>query len=649
MQYATNVSNNLYNWLKNDNEYNSSNCMKNLSSNQILSIANDINSIFSETAITSNNNNYKPELTLPRLVTVGTQSSGKSSVLSSIIGMDILPTGTNMVTRTPLDIRLHKTSGLNGLKEGWVEFGIYNGEWLVENKIPITVPTPTIDEVTKIKQYIMQKTNEIAGNTMNISYTPIIIKIHSPYVPNLSLIDLPGLTMVACVDKGQPTDIKEQIENLVISYIKQPRTIVIAVMQAKTDLETDLGLALIKKHDMDGKRTIGVLTKPDLMNYDTHVGEYLTNSISKNLMLTYGYYVVRNNTNNTNNTNNANYFATHPEYKKNIYKNNVGIDNLVSNLSKILICSINEMLPSVMTEIINLEMKINQKLDKMGTALPMTKDGKLALLNKYTSDFYYKIIDSIESRGNNINSGKQIKDIFVNYRSNLQLIKPFDNTKVYNNAYFKHIASNFEGNHMSFHIPPIQVLEACMIDDNLKPISALKNLSTSCVDYVCEIIIDLTRSISLQEEFAQFPILGSHIMSLMLDQIINPLKIKAKKIIINTIKYEEEYIWTDSKGFSKSLFETTKKDSIDEIGIRKLLESYFRSVKKIVAHSVPKIIMSVVIREIEHTLLSFLIHNVVTDDKIQLLKEDEGVEKQRAYYTDIKTKIETVKKCIPKI
>lgn len=655
MQYASSISSNIYNWWNNAEHDNNKGCLAGLSTNQILSVANDINSIFSETTLIEN----KPELTLPRLVVIGTQSSGKSSVLISVIGMDILPTGTNMVTRTPLDIRLHKLS--NNQKDGWVEFGSYGNNnssslWQSDMTIPITVPVPTEQEVTKIRNYIAQKTIELAGPGMNISYTPIILKIYSPFVPNLSLTDLPGLTLTACTDKGQPADIKDRIENLVISYIKQPRTIVIGVMQARTDLEADVGLALIKKHDFDGKRTIGVLTKPDLMNYDTHVGEYLTNSISKNLMLTYGYYVLRNRTSKEVSEMDPikgaelekNYFVNHPEYKKSIYKDNIGIANLVNNLSKILISSITEMLPSVMSEILNLEMKINQKLDRMGTDLPPTKDGKLSVLNKYTSNFYYKFIDSIESRGNSINSGKQIKDIFIDYRNSLHNIKPFNNIKVYNESYFKEIASSFEGNHMSFHIPPIQVLEACMVDSNYRPVQNLKEVSLNCVDNICETLMDLTRSISLQEEFSQYPPLATHITTTILDDIINPLKTKSKTIIINTINYEEDYIWTDSVGFSNSLKEITQKNKFDEENIRKLLESYYTSIKKIIAHSAPKIIMSVIVKEIEKTLLAYLIQNVVTEDKIPLLREDEGVEKQRVYYSDIKSKIESVKKSIPK-
>jgi dynamin 1-like protein len=206
MQTVTNVSSNIYNWFKKEKGVDN---IKQLSENQILNIANDINGLFAETNLIES----KPELSLPRLVVVGTQSSGKSSVLNSIISMDILPTGKNMVTRSPLDLRLYKLD--KTFTDGWVEVGVYDSSgFKMEAKIPIDVPIPTTTQINKIRAFITNKTIEIAGNGMDITDKPIILKIYSPYVPNLSLVDLPGLTMVAQVDKGQPINIKEKIEDL---------------------------------------------------------------------------------------------------------------------------------------------------------------------------------------------------------------------------------------------------------------------------------------------------------------------------------------------------------------------------------------------------------------------------------------------------
>lgn len=638
-----NFANNIYSWFGTDKNNTG---VSQLSDNQILNVANEINGIFSETNLTES----KTEISLPRLIVVGTQSSGKSSVLNSIMTMEILPTGKNMTTRTPLELRLHN---LKGSTDGWVEFGEYsqNG-WVSEKKISIKVPIPAEEEINDIRDYISKKTIDIAGEGMNISSTPIIINIYSPNVPNLSLVDLPGLTMVACTDKGQPEDIKDRIENLVVSYIKQKKTIILAIMQARSDLETDIGLALIKKYDTEGQRIIGVLTKPDLMNQESTIGEYLTNSISKNLMLTYGYYVVKNRNGQELKDYNIikgfelekDYFSNHPEYKKTIYKDRTGTHNLTTNLSKILISSVTEILPTVMTEILSLENKINSKLDKMGADLPPTKDGKLSFMNKYVSNFYYKFMDSVESRGTFLNTGKLIKDNFITYRNELHNIHPFNNNKIYNSDYFKNIISSFEGNHMSFHTPPIQILEACMTDERHKPILTLRDKSLRCVDNICEILINLLRNLSMSEEFSQYPMFVSSIMNTTIDEIISKTKEKSKQSISELLKNENEYIWTDNKEFLNSLATVTNASSFEIDPIVNFLDSYFTSIKIIIAHSVPKIIMSNIIREIEKTMLALLLQVYVNEDKITLLKEDENIEKQRIYYNDLKNRILTVKK-----
>jgi dynamin 1-like protein len=643
-----NLANSVYSWLTTE-KMNTG--IKQLSENQILNIANDINGLFSETNLVE----YKPDISLPRLVVVGTQSSGKSSVLNCIIGIDLLPTGRNMVTRTPIDIRLHKVK--TGATEGWVEFGDYTSDgWIIEKKIMIKMPIPLETEIAEIRDFITQKTIGIAGEGMNISDTPIIMNIYSPNVPNLSLVDLPGLTMVACTDKGQPEDIKDRIEKLVVSFIKDKKTIVIAVMQARSDLETDIGLGLIKKYDISGQRIIGVLTKPDLMNHETHIGEYLTNSISKDLMLTYGYYVVKNR--NGQEMKDVNivkgfelekeYFMGHPEYKKSIYKDRIGSQILTNNLSKILISSITEILPSVMTEIISLETKLVGKLEKMGQELPLSKEGKLSFMNKYISNFYYKFTDSIESRGTVLNTGKMIKDTFVTYRQELLAIKPFHNKTIYNKDYFTNTIASFEGNHMSFYIPPIQILEACMTDSRYKPIMALQDKSLKCADSVCDLLLNLIRNIISQEEFTQYPQFAAYIMNSLVDEVISKTKDKTKTQISEVLKNEVSYIWTDSKEFATSLAQMTKSNSFDVEPIVNFLEGYYFSVKQIISHVVPKIIMNNIIREIESTMLAFLLQNAVTEDKIPLLKQDSELEKQRLYYNDLHSRITNIKQSFSK-
>ena len=257
-----------------------------ISSKNILKVGSILQNIFQE---------GRDNIEVPRLVVVGSQSSGKSSLLNGILSFDLLPTDKNMCTRTPLHLELIPKEN----SENIAEFGRYvGGDWESLDKLAFTLPNPTLEEQKNIGSMIEKMTIDIVGNNSNISDVPIHLKIYSKSIPNLTLVDLPGLTMVACTDRGQPKDIKEKIRALVGKYIERESTIILAVMPARTDIEADMGLDLIKQYDPNGERTVGVLTKVDLMNDSTDIVDYLKNNVSKDLQLNYGYYAVRNRTTN---------------------------------------------------------------------------------------------------------------------------------------------------------------------------------------------------------------------------------------------------------------------------------------------------------------------------------------------------------------
>ena len=97
-----------------------------------------------------------------------------------------------------------------------------------------------------------------------ISNKPIHLKIFSPEVLDLTLVDLPGLTKVAVGD--QPEDIEQQVKDMLYSYISQENTIILAVTPANQDIANSDALKLARKVDPRGDRTIGVITK---VNRDT--------------------------------------------------------------------------------------------------------------------------------------------------------------------------------------------------------------------------------------------------------------------------------------------------------------------------------------------------------------------------------------------
>lgn len=173
---------------------------------------------------------------------------------------------------------------------------------------------------------------------------------------------------------------------------------------------------------------------------------------------------------------------------------------------------------------------------------------------------------------------------------------------------------------------------------------SLQDKSLICVDSICELLIGLLRNITLYDEFAEFPHLTSHIMTSLIDGIISKVKDKTKQQINELLKNENDYIWTDSDKFINDLSQITKTGSFDIDPMIKFLDGYFDAIKNIVAHSVPKIIMSNIVREIENTMLSFLLQFIVIEEKLSLLKHDDEMEKQRIYYNDLRQRVLTIKK-----
>ncbi|EJU04749.1 hypothetical protein DACRYDRAFT_104624 [Dacryopinax primogenitus] len=186
-------------------------------------------------------------LKLPSIVVIGSQSSGKSSVLEAIVGHEFLPKGNNMVTRRPIELTLIHSPAKEGNAGEYGEF-----------------PALGLGKITDWKE--IQKTlvelNQAVPAEECVSDKPIDLRIYSPHVPDLTLIDLPGYVQISSLD--QPEELKEKISTLCDRYIKEPN-IILAVCAANVDLANSPALRASRKVDPLGLRTIGVITKMDLV------------------------------------------------------------------------------------------------------------------------------------------------------------------------------------------------------------------------------------------------------------------------------------------------------------------------------------------------------------------------------------------------
>ncbi|KAE8447242.1 hypothetical protein EG329_010936 [Mollisiaceae sp. DMI_Dod_QoI] len=184
-------------------------------------------------------------LTLPSIVVIGSQSSGKSSVLEAIVGHEFLPKGSNMVTRRPIELTLVNTP------DAQAEYGEF--------------PALGLGKITDFShiQRTLTELNLAVPDHECVSDDPIQLTISSPHIPDLSLIDLPGYIQV--VGHDQPIELKQKISDLCDKYI-QPPNVILAISAADVDLANSTALRASRRVDPRGERTIGVVTKMDLVD-----------------------------------------------------------------------------------------------------------------------------------------------------------------------------------------------------------------------------------------------------------------------------------------------------------------------------------------------------------------------------------------------
>jgi hypothetical protein len=606
--------------------------LRKLSDSKIIQINNELNGIFND------------QIKLPRIVVCGGQSSGKSSVLNSIVTMNILPTGGEMVTRSPLTMEL---TPLQSGQEASVEFGNYivsdnkTNAWKPTKNIKVTYPEPSFDELMMIKNEIERITNVIAGTQKNISRQSINIKIFLPGIPNLTLIDLPGITQVACKDKGQPDDIKEQIENLIGEYIKSDETIILAVVPAREDVEADVGVGLIKKYDPNFSRSIGVLTKIDIMNQDTDVANYVRGEISKNLRMKFGYYLVRNRTNKELNSISMKdgfekekiFFDSHPVYSKlgHVEKKQMGIGNLREKLVQILSEKIKDCLPAISKQINDKYDKVCHELITMGTVIPNDKLGKQAYINHLIVNYYQKFTMILDGRDrDNYHIGRTIKELFANFRNTIYEINPIDDMDV---SYIENISKNIEGNHMSFFIPSVSVFEACVTDVKHKPVQKLLEPSINCVSNNTKILMKMSIDIlnDTRNEIYRYPNLVNYLENRINQQIILYHSDKTIQYVTDLINMEEAYIWTDSENFNNVMSELMKDkmNKIDSNTIKTLLIKYYDTIKDNIRNNIPKAIMLHLINRLKTDILTEIMNKIHIDEMVEFLEESGSVRAKR--------------------
>ncbi|KLU89304.1 dynamin-A [Magnaporthiopsis poae ATCC 64411] len=485
-------------------------------------------------------------LDLPQIVVVGSQSAGKSSVLENIVGRDFLPRGSGIVTRRPLILQLINVEddGPEVPDTGYKHpDAARRSEWAEFHHIP----NRRFNDFGDVKREIENETSRIAGTNKGINRQPINLKIYSPHVLNLTLVDLPGLTKVPIGD--QPTDIEKQTRSLISEYIAKPNSIILAVSPANVDIVNSEALKLARHVDGLGRRTIGVLTKVDLMDHGTNALDILSGRVYP---LKLGWIGVVNRSQQDIQGNKpmqdalqaeAEFFRHHPAYRN--ISTRCGTQYLAKILNSTLMSHIRDRLPDIKARLNTLMGQTQQELASYGDMHFHGKEHRGSLILQQMTRFATSFISSIDGTSTEISTkelcgGARIYYIFNSvFGSSLESIDPTSNLTALD---IRTAIRNSTGPRPSLFVPELA------FDLLVKPqIKLLEIPSQRCVELVYEELIKICHTCG-STELTRFPRLQTKLIEVVSDLLRERLG-PASTYVESLISIQRAYINTNHPNF----------------------------------------------------------------------------------------------------
>ncbi|KAF8413326.1 hypothetical protein HHK36_001305 [Tetracentron sinense] len=570
---------------------------------------------------------------LPAIAVVGGQSSGKSSVLESIVGKDFLPRGSGkllpnssgIVTRRPLVLQLHK------IDEGreYAEF--------------LHLPRKRLTDFAAVRKEIADETDRETGRSKQISSVPIHLSIYSPNVVNLTMIDLPGLTKVAV--EGQPDSIVQDIENMVRSYIEKPNCIILAISPANQDLATSDAIKISREVDPKGKllqlcpsgeRTFGVLTKIDLMDKGTDAVDILE---GKSYRLQFPWIGVVNRSQADINKSvdmiaarrrEREYFTNSLDYKHLAHR--MGSEHLGKMLSKHLETVIKSRIPGIQSLINKSIAELEAELSRLGKPIAADAGGKLYMIMEICRIFdqiYKEHLDGIRP------GGDKIYNVFDNQLPAALKRLQFDKHLSMENV--RKLITEADG-YQPHLIAPEQGYRR-LIESSVVTIRGPAEASVDAVHAVLKELVH--KAVSETVELKQYPTLRVEVGNAACDSL-DRMREESKKATLKLVDMECSYLTVDffrklpqdiEKGGNPthSIFDRYNDSYLRRIGTNVL--SYVNMVCGSLRNSIPKSIVYCQVREAKRTLLDHFFTELGRKEPKQLaslLDEDPAVMERRA-------------------
>nr|XP_046263316.1 dynamin-2-like isoform X1 [Scatophagus argus] len=493
--------------------------MGNRGMEDLIPLINKLQDAFSSIGQTCN-------LDLPQIAVVGGQSAGKSSVLENFVGRDFLPRGSGIVTRRPLILQLVNN------KAEYAEFLHCKGRKFVDFE--------------EVRQEIEAETDRLTGSNKGISPIPINLRVYSPNVLNLTLIDLPGMTKVAVGD--QPPDIEHQIRDMLLQFITKESCLVLAVTPGNTDLANSDALKIAKEVDPQGLRTIGVITKLDLMDEGTDARDILENKL---LPLRRGYIGVVNRSQKDIDGKKdiraalaaeRKFFLSHPAYRH--MAERMGTPHLQKMLNQQLTNHIRDTLPGLRSKLQSQLLSLEKEVEEYKNFRPDDPTRKTKALLQMVQQFGVDFEKCIEGSGDqvdtsNLSGGAKINRIF-HERFPFELVKmEFDEKEL--RKEISYAIKNIHGVRTGLFTPDL-AFEAIV----KKQIIKLKEPCLKCIDLVIQELINTVRQCT--NKLGSYPRLREETERIVTTHV-RERDSKTKDQVLLLIDIELSYINTNHEDF----------------------------------------------------------------------------------------------------
>ncbi|XP_041440724.1 dynamin 2 L homeolog isoform X3 [Xenopus laevis] len=465
-------------------------------------------------------------LDLPQIAVVGGQSAGKSSVLENFVGRDFLPRGSGIVTRRPLILQLIFS------KTEYAEF--------------LHCKSRKFTDFDEVRQEIEAETERVTGSNKGISPVPINLRVFSPNVLNLTLIDLPGITKVPVGD--QPHDIEYQIKDMILQFISRDSCLILAVTPANTDLANSDALKMAKEVDPQGLRTIGVITKLDLMDEGTDAKDILENKL---LPLRRGYIGVVNRSQKDIDgkkdiraalSAERKFFLSHPGYRH--IAERMGTPHLQKSLNQQLTNHIRDTLPALRNKLQSQLLSLEKEVEEYKNFRPDDPTRKTKALLQMVQQFGVDFEKRIEGSGDQVDTlelsgGARINRIF-HERFPFELVKmEFDEKDL--RREISYAIKNIHGVRTGLFTPDM-AFEAIV----KKQVVKLKEPCLKCVDMVIQELINTVRQCT--SKLASYPRLREETERIV-TTYVREREGKTKDQILLLIDIELSYINTNHEDF----------------------------------------------------------------------------------------------------